>query len=89
MCGASMKFPNFWHLFIPIVVADTLVSPAVLMPDRASPLRTRHGSLVIGLVSKDESYMVIGAESRNSSEFADLEDDSACKVISIGDAIFF
>lgn len=57
----------------------------------APPPKTRSGSLVVGIFSRNADYVVIGAESRrNYSGETTSADDDACKVISLGgNTLFF
>lgn len=53
-------------------------------------LRNMHGSLVVAIVSSKSEYVAVAAESRNLSRTDAIpSNDDACKVISLGDALFF
>jgi len=53
-------------------------------------LQNKHGSLVVAVISSKGEYVAVAGESRNlNGTDATPANDDACKLISLGDALFF
>jgi hypothetical protein len=55
----------------------------------AKPIPVKHGTLILGLISRKGDYVVIGAESRNRHMDGKPSDDEGCKVIALGNKSLF